>query len=208
MKTKNITLLTTLLLTLASCSKTRTVHSNGQVIEIANWLYNKTALPISGVRVCVLQYSKGEFLGGSIQPTGKQLCAVTDAEGKFSIGMQVPRKEYHQYQYLTFIPEQPSLQTTITGMSNSGNTKNISDERGILTLGGYKYYPMVITLNNVNYLNDNDSLLLDGQGTNQSLSFTGKQNNTIIRGIFHGTKSSGTPTAVGGHIHCIEINKE
>ncbi|MBC7411034.1 MAG: hypothetical protein H7331_01085 [Bacteroidia bacterium] len=96
-------------------------------------------------------------------------------------------------QYRTLAPEQNGFTTVFTGLSAPSETATIHDERKIFTVGVYKQFPVVITLNNINYLNDKDSLIVSSY-----LRFTGKQNNTIIRGVFRGDKSSKSPDYVGG----------
>jgi hypothetical protein len=180
-------------LLLTACSKNKTISSKGQVIEIANWRYNKTAVPLVGINVCFTQGETSDNLFGSgFKPTGYFKCMLTDAEGKFDIALEVPRKGNLSKQYRTFLPDQPGYLFDMSWRMPS-ETSPASEERKIFTLGAYKEIPVVLTLNNVNYLNDLDSLIIGSY-----LHFTGKQNNIVIRGVFTGYKSSDNPATVGG----------
>ncbi|MEQ1733330.1 MAG: hypothetical protein ABL940_06630 [Bacteroidia bacterium] len=194
MKPLTITLLALSLLT--ACSKNRTYRQKGQIIEIANWRFDKSAVPLAGIRVCVMDYhTQDNFLAGSIVPSGSYNCGVTDADGKFDISLTVPRKEYRKNSFLTYIPQQSGVIIDRDYSSEQGNGE-ISKKLKCFTLGVYKEYPAVVTFNNVNYLNNRDSLYLTGIGI-PDIYLMGKQTNTKIRG-FLGTKSYTNPTVVGG----------
>lgn len=184
---------------LIACSKNKRISSKGQVIEIANWRYDKTAVPVAGVKVCMSTYSSSSSfsfgLNGNKNTVGQTTCAITDADGKFDLSMSVNRKDYRHQSYSTYVPAQSYFIVEETDMSDARNTSAITDARNILTIGAYKGYPVVVTLNNVNYLNDRDSLIL--QGGLKDILFMGKQTNTKNRNLF-GTKRSQKPTAVGG----------
>jgi hypothetical protein len=195
---KILTTIVATLLLLSSCSKNRTYRQKGQIIEIANWRYDKSIVPVAGIRVCVMDHkSQDNFLGGSIGPTKSYNCGVTDADGKFDVSLTVPRKEYRQNSFLTYIPQQNAA--LIDRDYSDGRSNNaMSKKNKCFTLGVYKIIPVVITLNNVNYLNDRDSIKLEGAGSNLEPIFTGKQNNRQIRGVFRGDKSWQNPNVLGG----------
>ncbi|MBC7412261.1 MAG: hypothetical protein H7331_07390 [Bacteroidia bacterium] len=196
MKTLTITLIAITLLT--SCSKNKTISSKGQVIEIANWQYNEGEVPLAGVRVCMDTYYKSSsvnFGAGGNTSTGEQtVCTLTDADGKFNLELEVNRKAYRKMDMLTYLPDQNGFILVRTDMSDGRNTGKISDKRNIFTLGAYRIYPVVLTLNNVNYLNDRDSLILSG---NFDARYMGNQNNIVFRG-FTGNKNSENPAVLGG----------
>jgi hypothetical protein len=197
----NILILIAVLL-LSSCSKNRTYRQKGQIIEIANWRYDKSIVPVAGIRVCVMDYkSQDNFLGGSIGPTKSYNCGVTDADGKFDVSLTVPRKEYRQNSFLTYIPQQNAALID-RDYSDGRSNEAMSKKNKCFTLGVYKVIPVVITLNNVNYLNDRDSLIVKS-----SLLFMGKQNNTIARSLT-GYKSWQSPNYVGGGLIIKSIVKE
>jgi hypothetical protein len=139
MKPLTITLLALILLT--ACSKNRTYRQKGQVVEIANWRFDKSIVPVAGVRVCVGQMQKQDnFLAGSLRPTGVYGCTVTDADGKFTATLEVTHKEYRKYDYVTFVPEQSTVQLD-RDYSLSGNDA-MRKKTKCYTLGVNKYYPI------------------------------------------------------------------
>ncbi|MBC7411811.1 MAG: hypothetical protein H7331_05080 [Bacteroidia bacterium] len=194
---KSLTTTLLLLTLLTACSKNRTYRQKGQVVEIANWRFDKSIVPVAGVTVCMGQVaSQDNFLAGSSIPTGVYNCTVTDADGKFNVELAVTRKGNRKYDYVTYVPQQPGI--IIDRDYSSGGSTLMQKKTHRYTMGVYKRFPVVITLNNVNYLNNRDSLRLEGGGSNAELIFMGKQQNAIVRNVFRGDKSSANPTVLGG----------
>ncbi len=199
MKPLTTTLLALSLLT--ACSKNRTYRQKGQIIEIANWRFDKSIVPVAGIRVCVMDYhTQDNFLAGSIVPSGSYNCGVTDADGKFDISLTVPRKEYRKNSFLSYVPEQNNA-IIDRDYSDGRSNDAMSKKNKCFTLGVWKRFSVVITLNNVNYLNDRDSLRLEGGGSNAEPIFMGKQNNVVFRAVFKGDKNWQNPTVLGGGLH-------
>ncbi len=192
---------------LFSCSKTKEISTKGQIIEIANWEDNKTGLGLSKVKVCMITYTTGQSIGfgGGRKTINQEKCAYTDDKGNFNITMEVNRKAYRQQSSLVYVPDQPGFEVR-NDYADSRNVGFLQKERGIFTMAVKKYFPIVLTLNNVNYLNDRDSLLLDGSGAKKELIYMGKQSNTQVRGIFYGKKNSANPAYVGGHAYIVYRN--
>ncbi|MBC7411839.1 MAG: hypothetical protein H7331_05220 [Bacteroidia bacterium] len=189
------TVFTALLFT--ACNKTRYVHREGRVIEIADWAYNQSIVGIPNVKVCAFAYTTKAF-SNQLHPTGEQVCRLTDAQGYYNLNLTLKKKNRTD----VFMPDQKGIDIDYTGWGN-GLRREPTDASGYDCLMALRYFPVVVTINNVNYSNDRDSIIIDGAGVPlyKEPRFMGKQNNTIIRGVFHCNKSvktMGTPATLGG----------
>ena len=183
------TVFTALLLT--ACKKTRYVHREGRVIEIADWAYNQSIVGIPNVKVCAFAYTTKAF-SNQLHPTGEQVCGLTDAQGYYNLNLTLKKK----YRTDVFMPDQKGIDIDYTGWGN-GLRREPTDASGYDCLMAQRIFPVVITINNINYLNDRDSLILSG---NFDARYMGKQTNAKHYGFigYKSAKTTGTPATLGG----------
>lgn len=185
--TKQLSIAVLAILLFTACNKTHVIHREGRVIEIADWEFNKTGVGIPNAKVCLFEFTSPTF-SNKINPTGRQVCGLTDGGGNYSLNLEVKRK----HGYALFLPKQEGIELDPGGYGTTVASPP-TNYLGYQCLVASRIYPVVFTLNNVNYLNDRDSLIIKSY-----LRFMGKQNNTIIRGVYKGTKRYTNPASVGG----------
>lgn len=173
-------LITTLLVLtlLTACAKHKSITINGRVIDIANWEYNQSIIGVKDITVCLVNYKSEKYV---IKPypvvyAKQKTCVITDNEGMFKLNMEVDRKDARKGFYYTKVEARTFVDTNYL-YNDSRNTEDLTKKLGMITLGVSKIYPVIFTINNINFLNERDSLLIEDNQYYNRLLFMGNYSN-------------------------------